>query len=52
MVVQRPVWFKVVPREHMEALLCALLMEEASAVPLLDAAMLHAEAVKVALTAA
>lgn len=50
-VVQRHVWFKVVPREHMEALLCVLVMEEVSVVQSLDAPTLHVEAVKAALTA-
>jgi hypothetical protein len=36
----------------MEALLCALVMEEANVVQSLDAPTLHVEAVKAALTAA
>ena len=51
-VVQRHVWFKVVPKVHMEALLCASAMEEANVARSLGAPMLHVEAVKAALTAA
>ena len=50
-MVQRHVWFKVVPRVHMEALLCASAMEEANVARSLGVPMLHVEAVKAALTA-